>query len=269
MRWLDALAKKAPAGRTTRPSPTGWREAYEASSRGDYARALEIWGPLAHAGVARAQNNVGACFAEGLGVERDPGLAPRWLTLAAASGRSRRPAQSARRSISRAKASSRTMHGALELYRARRRTGRRRRPGHAELDAARRRSRRAGLRRGAALGAELAAAQGVAASMTRLGMIYHNALGVERDPAEAPSIGGGAAPSAATPTARPCWARPSISAPACSAIRSRPWSGCCARAPAAARWRDRSFEPCAPRSRREQIAEAERRAAVPLPEPAP
>ena len=61
-------------------------EAYEASSRGDYARALEIWGPLAQAGVARAQNNVGACFAEGLGVERDLKLALQWLSLAAAAG---------------------------------------------------------------------------------------------------------------------------------------------------------------------------------------
>jgi hypothetical protein len=33
--------------------------------------------------------------------------------------------------------------------------------------------------------AERAAAHGIAASMTRLGMIFHNALGVERDPAQA------------------------------------------------------------------------------------
>jgi len=33
--------------------------------------------------------------------------------------------------------------------------------------------------------AEAAAAQGVAASMTRLGMIFHNAVGVERNPAKA------------------------------------------------------------------------------------
>src|SRR5262249_39673139 len=33
--------------------------------------------------------------------------------------------------------------------------------------------------------AELAAAQGNAASMTRLGMIFHNALGAERDPVAA------------------------------------------------------------------------------------
>ena len=55
-------------------------EAYEAAQRGDYPTALAIWGPLAHAGVARAQNNVGACFAEGLGVERDYSLVLRWLT---------------------------------------------------------------------------------------------------------------------------------------------------------------------------------------------
>src|SRR5258707_10048088 len=57
--------------------------AYDASACGDYAAALEIWGPLAHAGIARAQNNIGACFAEGLGVERDLSMAARWLSLAA------------------------------------------------------------------------------------------------------------------------------------------------------------------------------------------
>ena len=60
--------------------------AHDASARGDYATALAIWGPLAHAGVPRAQNNVGACFAEGLGVERDPALAARWMSLAAEAG---------------------------------------------------------------------------------------------------------------------------------------------------------------------------------------
>jgi uncharacterized protein len=61
-------------------------EAYDGARRGDYASALAIWGPLAHAGVARAQNNIGACFAEGLGVERDHALALRWLTLSADAG---------------------------------------------------------------------------------------------------------------------------------------------------------------------------------------
>src|SRR5690606_1358839 len=60
--------------------------AYAASQQGDYQRALQLWGPLAHAGVGRAQNNIGACFAEGLGVERDAALAVKWLTIAAESG---------------------------------------------------------------------------------------------------------------------------------------------------------------------------------------
>ena len=49
-------------------------------------RRLLLWGPFAQAGVARAQNNVGACFAEGLGVERDSALAVQWLTSAADAG---------------------------------------------------------------------------------------------------------------------------------------------------------------------------------------
>ncbi|RAI35498.1 tetratricopeptide repeat protein, partial [Rhodoplanes roseus] len=83
MRWLDRLM-----GRDTAPLDIKARmaEAYEAAGRHDYAVALDIWAELAHAGVARAQNNVGACFAEGLGVERDLKLARRWLELAAASG---------------------------------------------------------------------------------------------------------------------------------------------------------------------------------------
>src|SRR5262245_19557186 len=61
-------------------------QAYDAAGRGDYATALAIWEPLAQAGVARAQNNIGACFAEGLGVARYAALAERWLTLAAEAG---------------------------------------------------------------------------------------------------------------------------------------------------------------------------------------
>src|SRR5262249_56421924 len=57
-----------------------------AAARNDYDSALAIWGPLAQGGIARAQSNVGACFAEGLGVARDPALALRWLTLAAEAG---------------------------------------------------------------------------------------------------------------------------------------------------------------------------------------
>ena len=85
MLWRNAPAQKsAPADETTVADRMA--DAYDASSRGDYARALEIWGPLAQAGVPRAQNNIGACFSQGLGVERDLKLAVQWLSLAAAGG---------------------------------------------------------------------------------------------------------------------------------------------------------------------------------------
>lgn len=58
MGWLDAIARKAPRDASVAERMA---EAYDASSRGDYARALEIWGPLAQANVPRAQSNVGAC----------------------------------------------------------------------------------------------------------------------------------------------------------------------------------------------------------------
>ena len=90
MRWLERLAgsraKGAPSSGPTADIGVEMAHAFEAANRGDYASALAIWGPLAQAGVARAQNNVGACFAEGLGVARDTGFALRWLTLAAQAG---------------------------------------------------------------------------------------------------------------------------------------------------------------------------------------
>src|ERR1700674_2931250 len=80
MRWLERLT----GSRAPRRDPLA--EALAASQAGDYATALALWEPLAQAGVARAQNNIGACFSEGLGVERDPALALRWLSLAADGG---------------------------------------------------------------------------------------------------------------------------------------------------------------------------------------
>ena len=82
MRWLDRLARQPARG----PVAERLAAALEAARRSDYTTALSIWGPLAQAGVARAQNNIAACFAEGLGVERDPDLAFRWLALSAESG---------------------------------------------------------------------------------------------------------------------------------------------------------------------------------------
>ena len=85
MGWRDTLARRRAAPAET-PVAARLAAALDASQRGDYGRALEIWGPLAHDGVARAQNNIGACFAEGLGIARDPQLAVRWLELSAHAG---------------------------------------------------------------------------------------------------------------------------------------------------------------------------------------
>ena len=182
MRWLDALAKKARPDDDVSVADR-MAEAYEASSRGDYARALEIWGPLAHAGVARAQNNVGACFTEGLGVERDPKLALQWLSLAAAAGDAVGQRNCAALYF-KGEGVEQDYARALELYRT-----------AAEQDDGAAQDMLSWMLLEGEVAepdyvaarhfAELAAAHGIAASMTRLGMIFHNALGVERDPAKA------------------------------------------------------------------------------------
>lgn len=59
------------------------REAFVA---GDYAKALEIWRPMAEEGDARAQFNVGLIYDEGLGVERDREKAREWWSMAAEQG---------------------------------------------------------------------------------------------------------------------------------------------------------------------------------------
>jgi TPR repeat protein len=177
MPWLD-VAKKAPAEPSVADRMTA---AYDAAGRGDYAAALEIWTPLAHAGVTRAQSNIGACFAEGLGVERDGKLAERWLALAAEAGDpvgQRNLASLYFKGEGIAQDNAR----AAELYRAAAEQGDAQaqdmlswmllEDGSGDYAEARRWS-------------EAAAKQGVASSMTRLGMMFHNALGAERDPTRA------------------------------------------------------------------------------------
>src|SRR5258708_9419778 len=72
--------------------PRLWRaerrleRALAAWNAGNYGVALDIWAPLAQAGVARAQSNMGAAFLEGRGVARDAGKAATWLRLAAEQG---------------------------------------------------------------------------------------------------------------------------------------------------------------------------------------
>jgi TPR repeat protein len=57
-----------------------------AYSRGEYATALRLLRPLAEQGSARAQNTLGAMYAEGAGVPKDASEAARWYRLAADQG---------------------------------------------------------------------------------------------------------------------------------------------------------------------------------------
>ncbi len=57
--------------------------AYDAFLGGRYEEAVAIWLPLATAGEARAQFNLGVMYASGLGLERDMDAAMNWWTLAA------------------------------------------------------------------------------------------------------------------------------------------------------------------------------------------
>lgn len=178
MGWLDRLRSKDRPG--TDDVAATMAHAAAAVERGDHAAALALWRPLAHAGIGRAQNNIGACFAEGLGVERDPALALRWLTLSAESGD-----LVGQRNLAalhfKGDGVAQSDDEALRLYRLAAEQG----DAPAQdmlswmlLEGGRPEDRPEALRR-----AQAAAEAGVAASMTRLGMMYHDALGVERDPA--------------------------------------------------------------------------------------
>src|SRR5258708_12988430 len=80
MAWLSKLSPRTwQAERRLHKALTAW-------NAGDYGVALDLWAPLAQAGVARAQSNMGAAFLEGRGVERDPEKAATWLQLAAEQG---------------------------------------------------------------------------------------------------------------------------------------------------------------------------------------
>src|SRR5262245_33978667 len=180
MGWLDPLTKSKPPEASVRERMSA---AYNAASRGDYTAALDIWTPLAHAGVARAQSNIGACFSEALGVERDPKLAERWLLLAAEAGD-----PTGQRNLAtlyfKGEGVDQDNVRAAALYRGAAEQG----DAQAQdmlswmlLESEEIPADHAEARRWA----QAAADQGVASSMTRLGMIFHNALGVDRDPAQA------------------------------------------------------------------------------------
>jgi TPR repeat protein len=168
-------------GRGSRPPAdiaASMAAATAAAGRGDYAAALAIWGPLAHAGVARAQNNIGACFAEGLGVEPDAGLALRWLTLSAGNGD-----PVGQRNLAavhfKGQGVEQSDEEALRLYRLA--AAQDDAPAQDMLSWMLLEGGREADRPEALRWAKAAAEAGVASSMTRLGMMHHEALGVERD----------------------------------------------------------------------------------------
>jgi L-seryl-tRNA selenium transferase/selenocysteine synthase-like protein len=127
-------------------------EAAAAAAREDWEGALAIWVTHAHTGVARAQAEIGRCFVNGWGAARDTGLADRWLMLWAQAGDAL--GQSLLGDFhfnGEAPAQSRHRRG---MVRAGRAPGRRARPGHAVVDAGRRRPPRARLRAGDGMGAQ-------------------------------------------------------------------------------------------------------------------
>ena len=178
MGWLDRFRRAAP------PAPDPMEDALAAFRAGDYGTALALWEPLARAGEARAQANIGACFAEGLGVPEDPPLALKWLTLSAEAGHPPGQRNLAALYLRGGRGVETDFPKAADLYRRAAEAG----DGLAQdmlswmllegevmpADPVQ-----------ARLWAEQAAAQGVAPAMTRLGMLYHHAMGVERDVAEA------------------------------------------------------------------------------------
>jgi TPR repeat protein len=173
----DASAVTIPPGA---PDDELMAEARSLAAAGEHQAALAIWGPLAHRGVPRAANNIGACFLDGLGVERDVALGLRWLTTAAEAGDpvgQRNLAAALFQGLGGAEDHA----GALHWYQKAAEAG----------DAEAQDMLSWMLLEGEVATQDLvaarewaarAAAAGNGPSMTRLGLIHHHALGVERDP---------------------------------------------------------------------------------------
>lgn len=159
-------------------------EALEAAAEGRYEEAFAIWRPLAETGVARAQSNLGACYVEGLGVERDPDEAVEWFTRGAEAGDAAGQRSLAALHFKGQAGLEQDDDAAFELYGL----------AAAQGDALSQDMLSWMLLEGRGAGPDpvearrwalAAAEQGVPTSMTRLGLIAHNALGMERDRKEA------------------------------------------------------------------------------------
>ena len=63
-----------------------FQKGYDAAQAGDFATALQEWAPLAEAGDASAQINLGFMYINGRGVPQDYKEAVKWYKLAAEQG---------------------------------------------------------------------------------------------------------------------------------------------------------------------------------------
>jgi TPR repeat protein len=152
------------------------KRAQAAWAAGEHGAALALWEPLAQQGLARAQSNLGAAFLEGRGVARDVGRAADLLRRAADQGDAggqrnlahcyyegwgvpQDPVQAA---LWYEKAATQNDADAQDML------------SYMKLDG--------GDYEGARTWAEKAATFGRTEAMARLGDIHHNALGVERNP---------------------------------------------------------------------------------------
>lgn len=79
--WMTAALVALAASAV--PALADVRAGVEAWQRGDYRKAVEEWRPLAIAGDADAQFNLGQAYKLGRGVPLDPGLAEQWFGKAA------------------------------------------------------------------------------------------------------------------------------------------------------------------------------------------
>lgn len=82
--FLHACAPSVPDAELTADETLG--TGIEAAQRGDYAEAYWLWRPLADAGMARAQHQIGWLYANGNGLRVNLEAAIEWWTRAAQSG---------------------------------------------------------------------------------------------------------------------------------------------------------------------------------------
>jgi TPR repeat protein len=86
MLWRFLTIAAVGLGMVTAAHADPYQDGIAAAYRGDYSGAFKLWQPLAAAGMAEAQNNVGSLYAGGLGVKQDPAAAVKWYQAAADQG---------------------------------------------------------------------------------------------------------------------------------------------------------------------------------------